>query len=83
MTTAGDAPVRCPHCGRAFVTADRQLLHEGLEHPDRLDENRRTAYEARRREERAALRRYKIRALLVLVLVYFGFLFTYAVVAFG
>lgn len=77
------AAPRCPRCDRPFATSRRRLLHAGREHPDRLDDAERAAYEAAREAERDALRRYKIRVLFVLVGVYFAFLFAYAIVAFG
>lgn len=72
---------RCPYCDRPFATRDRLVLHTGLEHPDRLDDEEAAAYEAARESERESLRRYKLEVLFVVVAVYFAFLFAYAVFA--
>lgn len=77
----GRRPLRCRYCGRPFATPDRLALHRGRAHPDRLTGVERTAYDGARAAERAALRRYKLRAALVLAAVYFGFLFAYATFA--
>ncbi|MFB6269856.1 MAG: C2H2-type zinc finger protein [Halobacterium sp.] len=75
-----DAP-ECPYCGDAFPTERLRDLHRGLEHYDDLDEHEREAYEDAYRSEGEDLRSFRLRALAVLVLLYFGFLMTYAVVA--
>lgn len=74
---------RCPYCDRAFATDDRLRLHKGIDHADDLDDEERAAYERAATAEAATLRRLKLAALLVLVGVYFGFLFVYAIVAFS
>lgn len=71
----------CPYCGDAFPAERLRDLHRGLEHYDRLDERERDAYEAAYRSETADLRSFRLRALAALVVLYFGFLMTYAVVA--
>jgi hypothetical protein len=77
---SGADPVRCERCGAPF-TSDRHLaLHRGLSHEGDLTEAEREAFAAAREAERADLRRFRIVALGVLVLVYFGFLFAYALV---
>lgn len=72
---------RCPYCKRPFLTPDLLALHCGRAHPDRLTGTERAAYDEARVAERAALRRYKLRAALVLATIYFSFLFAYAVFA--
>ena len=72
--------VRCSHCGEAFPGARLRDLHRGLEHYDRLDDAERAAYEEAYLAENADLRSFRLRALAVLVLLYFGFLMLYAVV---
>jgi hypothetical protein len=76
----GDAP-RCSYCGGAFPTERLRDLHRGLEHYDDIDETERDAYEAAYVSEGEDLRSFRLRALAVLVVLYFGFLLTYAVVA--
>ncbi|MFB6304350.1 MAG: C2H2-type zinc finger protein [Haloferacaceae archaeon] len=76
-----DAPVyECEHCGRPFASERYRALHRGRVHPSALSEAEREDYEAALAEERADIRRFRIVALGVLVLVYFGFLFAYALV---
>lgn len=75
-----DAP-RCSYCGDAFPTERLRDLHRGLEHYAELGESAREAYEDAYVSEGEDLRSFRLRALAVLVLLYFGFLMTYAVVA--
>ncbi|WP_313694651.1 DUF7410 domain-containing protein [Halorarum halobium] len=74
-----DATVyECPRCGAPFARERHRDLHVGLDHGD-LSEAERAAYDAASEGEAADLRRFQILALGALVLLYFGFLFTYAV----
>ena len=68
----------CPRCGAPFARERHRDLHLGLAHGD-LTEDERAAYAAASEDERADLRRFRIVALGALVVIYFGFLFTYAV----
>ena len=79
--TDEDAPFTCAYCGRDFAYRQWLALHRGIEHDDRLDEEERTAYEDALDEEREDLRLFRLKALAVLVLVYFGFIMAYAVFA--
>ena len=67
----------CPRCGAPFARERHRDLHLGLAHAD-LTEGERAAYAAASEDERADLRRFRIVALGMLVLLYFGFLFAYA-----
>jgi len=80
MTNTPPDAVDCPHCGDAFPSERLRDLHRGLEHYDRLDEGEREAYEAAYLAENDDLRSFRLRAIAVLVLLYFGFLMLYAVV---
>ena len=80
-TTAPDDAPRCSHCGEAFPSERLRALHRGLEHYDSLDDDERDAFEDAYRDEGEDLRSFRLRALAVLVALYFGFLMTYAVVA--
>lgn len=71
---------RCPHCGRPFASEQWRALHLGLAHDDRLDEAEREAFRDAYETEQADLRLFRLQALAVLVLLYFGFLIVYAVV---
>ena len=68
----------CPYCGRRFAREAWRDLHRGQEHEARIDDAERAAYEAARDAEAEAIRMFRLKALAVLVLVYFGFLMVYA-----
>ena len=69
----------CEHCGRPFAAERFLALHYGVDHADAMDESQRAAYEAALGDEEAELRKFRLKALLALVLVYFGFLMLWAV----
>jgi hypothetical protein len=76
-----DGPVhRCAYCDRPFAEESYLVLHRGLAHADELSADEREAFTAAYGEEEADLRRFRIVALGLLVLLYFGFLFAFAVV---
>ena len=75
-TTAGTFD--CPYCGRRFAREGYRDLHLGQVHADRLDAAERAAYEEARDAEAEEIRMFRLKALAVLVLVYFGFLIVYA-----
>jgi hypothetical protein len=74
----GRVALDCPYCDRRFAREDYRDLHLGQEHEDRLDTAERAAYGAARDAEGEAIRLFRLKALAVLVLVYFGFLVAYA-----
>jgi len=78
--TDDDGDATCEHCGERFPAERLRDLHRGLEHYDDLDADGREAYEAAYEAETESLRSFRLRALAALVLLYFGFLMTYAVV---
>jgi hypothetical protein len=71
---------RCDYCERPFARESYLTLHHGLAHDGVLTDEEREAFEAAYAEEQASLRRFRIVALGLLVLLYFGFLFVFAVV---
>jgi hypothetical protein len=73
----------CGYCGRAFAREDWLALHRGLDHADRLTDDERAAYEAALEREEEALRLFRLKAVGVLVLVYFGFIMVYSFVVVG
>jgi hypothetical protein len=76
-----DQPVhRCGYCDRPFAEASYLALHRGLAHADRVSDAEREAFETAYEDEQAALSRFRIVALGLLVLLYFGFLFVFAFV---
>lgn len=70
----------CPYCGRPFPDAEILTLHKGRTHAERLSEEERTAVRGAREREADEVRMFQLQALGLLVLLYFGFLMTYAVV---
>lgn len=68
----------CRVCGREFPETRLLALHRGVRHPDRLTEEETEAYREAYREEEREIRSFRLRALAVLVVLYFGFLFLYA-----
>lgn len=77
----GTRPEECPYCGRPFPEEELLALHRGLEHGERLTDAERAAYDDAIEAEVERLRVFRLQALAVLLLVYFAFLFAYAVVA--
>jgi len=74
----GETPAYdCEDCGRQFYTEDLLILHRGVTHPNALDEAERDAYREAYAAEERAIRSFRLRALGILVLLYFGFLFLY------
>ena len=70
----------CPYCGRPFASADLLALHRGHAHPDVLTDDERAAFRAAYEDEQQAIREFRLKAIGLLVLVYFGFLVVYALV---
>ena len=70
----------CPYCDRPFAEADQRDIHIGVDHADAMTDEQREAFEAAWAAEDDALRQYRIIAVGVLVLIYFGLLMTYALV---
>lgn len=81
IAVRGDEPAaRCPYCRQPFRAERHETLHRGLEHPARLSTRERAAFERAYLQEDAEIRRFRLRALGTLLLVYFCLLFLYAVV---
>lgn len=80
-TPPGEETVhRCPDCERPFPDAELLALHRGLEHDATLPEADRETVASARETERRRLRLFRLRALAVLVVLYFGLLILYALV---
>ena len=75
------SPEVCPYCGLELPEERQFRLHLGLEHYGRLTETEREEFRAAYRAEADALDRFRIIALGGLVLLYFGFLLVYALLA--
>ncbi|EJN60130.1 hypothetical protein SAMN04487950_2484 [Halogranum rubrum] len=81
VSDAPDAAYICATCGQAYPTETLLIHHRGIRHPDDLSETELEQYHEAYAEEEATLRRFRIIALGGIVLLYFGFLFMYAVFA--
>jgi hypothetical protein len=66
-------PLRCAHCDRTFVDAERRLAHTALRHPETVDA------ELYRREQQQ-LRRLRLELIGGVVAVYFAVFVLYTVV---
>ena len=71
----------CEYCSQPFPTNERLVLHKGVEHHQQLDDSEREAFEAALTDEEDELRSLRLKALGMLVCLYFGFLFMYAIFA--
>lgn len=71
---------RCRYCDRPFPTTDRLALHKGLAHADRLSGEEESAVAEARAAEETAVKELRLKAVMTLILVYFGLLFLYAIV---
>jgi len=74
-------PHVCPYCDTPFADDDYLALHLGLAHRGELSEEELTAFEEAYDDEREGLRLFRLKALGLLVVLYFGLLMTYAVFA--
>lgn len=72
-------PIACEYCEERFARRDYLALHRGLEHPDALSDRERAEFERARESEREEIRLYRLKAIGLLVLLYFGLLLVYAV----
>jgi hypothetical protein len=77
-TDGASVAFECPYCDRRFARETYRDLHLGGEHEELLDAGERAAYEAAHDAEVEEIRLFRLKALAVLVLVYFGFLVVYA-----
>ena len=80
---AGAEVYACERCGERFPRERQRDLHRGLAHAADLTPAEREAYADASADEGADLRRFRIVSLGLLVLIYFGFLFLYAVAGTG
>ena len=70
----------CPYCGRPFAREEYRTLHVGLDHHEACTDAEVEAFREAYREENEELRLFRLKAVGGLVLLYFGFLFTYSLV---
>ena len=74
----GESPADCPYCGRPLESEELLVLHEGLDHWECLDDDRRERFREVYRRENDDLRTFRLKSLGLLILVYFAFLFVYS-----
>ncbi len=72
--------VGCGYCGRPFADEELLALHRGHAHPDRLTGEEREAFEATYEAETTEMRRFQLKAVGVVILLYFLLLMVYALV---
>jgi hypothetical protein len=70
----------CPYCGQPFARERYRTLHVGLDHPDECTDAEIEAFRDAYRAEGEEIRLFRLKAIGALVLLYFGFLFTYSLV---
>lgn len=70
----------CEYCGRPFAREEWLALHRGRAHPGVLADQEVEAFREAYADEEADLRRFRLKALGTLIVLYFGLLMVYAVV---
>lgn len=76
-----DRPVhRCERCGRPLADEELLALHRGLAHPAALDDEEAAAFREAYADEQADVRRFRLVAVGVVLVLYFGLLMVYALV---
>lgn len=70
----------CPYCDRKFPNQEILTHHKGRAHTDDLSEREQNSFRNALDQEAKQLRIYQLQALILLILLYFGFLLIYAVV---
>ena len=73
----GRETVRCSYCDRRFASEHLRSLHHGSEHTHELTETEWNTVETARESEADAVRSLRLRVLVGLVVLYFGFLLLY------
>lgn len=82
-TPPEDAPTEpavCSYCGARFADDELLALHRGLDHEPELTDEEREAYADAVASEREAVKLFRLKALVALLVLYFGFIFVYAFV---
>lgn len=70
----------CEYCQRPFAREEWRALHRGLEHASLLDDDEVEQFRDAYGDEDTALRLFRLKALAVLVAIYFVLLMIYAVI---
>jgi 5-methylcytosine-specific restriction endonuclease McrA len=75
-----DGARECAYCGRPFTDETLLALHRGHTHPGELSAAERMAFEDAYEAEEREIREFRLKAIGLLVVLYFGFLVVYAVI---
>lgn len=75
-----DPAVTCPYCGRPFRSERYATFHIGVSHPTECSETERDALEAERDDEEYELFTFHLKTAVSVFLLYFMFVFLYALV---
>lgn len=71
----------CDYCGRPFAAQDRLTLHKGLAHYGVISASEKESFKSELADEADELRTFRLKALGMLVILYFGLLLMYAIFA--
>lgn len=71
----------CSYCGNPFPDGEILSLHKGRTHVEVLSEEERASVREARELEADELHMFQLKALFVLVLLYFALVLTYAILA--
>jgi hypothetical protein len=71
-------PHVCEYCGAPFATEQHLALHWEQTHPEALTDEQRAAADDAGEDERQEIRLFRLKALGLLVLLYFGLMMAYA-----
>ena len=80
-TNSDEQPFVCSRCARPFVHEEWLELHRGVVHEDDLTTEEREAFTDAYETEEDELRLFRLKALIVLIIIYFGFIMTYSIFA--
>lgn len=80
LDTSDEAPFVCSRCDRPFAHEEWLDLHRGLSHTDLTTDEHEAFTDAYETEE-DELRLFRLKALIALIVIYFGFIMTYSIFA--
>jgi hypothetical protein len=80
-THSDEPPFVCSRCARPFVHEEWLELHRGVIHEDDLTTEEREAFTDAYETEEHELRLFRLKALIALIVIYFGFIMSYSIFA--
>jgi hypothetical protein len=80
-TNSDEPPFVCSRCARPFAHEEWLDLHRGVIHEDNLTTEEREAFTDAYETEDDELRLFRLKALIALIVIYFGFIMTYSIFA--